>query len=193
MYFRGLDEEEFERNIREKSEWSEVCHDPAFADIASACDAIPVSELINRRHNEAFVLDGSDNEAVDNDYEADPYDQYSGDERRMHQRSYSERSATSDAAESPVRTSLSRTSNTEIPKHLAHSIEVEQIHATSPETDDQRLSREQEDRLAALGVSGLPKPVQPSMRRTVAVTEPVLASPVESLDLYRRSTSGDKT
>ena len=187
-----MDEQEFERNVREKSEWSEIRHDPAFAEIASDCGAIPVSELVNRRDNEALVLDGSDNEAAEREYEADLRNQYSEDERRVRERSYSETSVTADAAKSLVPTSQSQSSYTQKSRHMSHSVKNEQAHATTQETEDQRLSREQEERLAVLGVSGLPKPVQPSMRRTVTVTEPVLASPVESLGRHSRSTSRDQ-
>ena len=192
LYFRDIDEQEFERNVQEKPEWSEIRHDPAFAEIASDCGAIPVSELINRRHHEALVLDGSDNEAAESEYEADLRNQHSEDERRVRERSYSETSVTADRAKSPVPTSLSQSSYTQKSKHTSHSDKKEQAHATTQEMEDQRLWKEQEERLAALGVSGLPKPVQPSMRRTVTVTEPVLASPVESLGRHSRSTSRDQ-
>jgi hypothetical protein len=176
-------------------EWNEVCNDPAFAEITSDCDVVSLSELIKRRQDEALVLDGSENEAEGSDYHADLRDQYSDEERHAPERSHSERSVTTVEAKPPVSRDWSWTSNAEEQKHPTRSIEIEGGYPMSRETEDQRLSREQEERLAALGVSGLPKPVQPSMRRTVAVTEPpkaVLASPVESIDRQSRSTSLDE-
>ena len=194
MYFRDLDQEQFERNIQEKAEWNEVCSDPVFADIASACDAISISELIRRRNDETLVLGGSEEEAEGSDYDAGSRDQYSDDERYLPERSYNERSETTFAAKRPVSRSPSRTSTAE-EQNPTRSIENEEEYSKTRETEDQRLSREQEERLAALGVSGLPKPVQSSMRRTVAVTEPlkaVLTSPVEATDRQSRSTSLDR-
>jgi hypothetical protein len=195
MYFRNLDEKEFERNIKEKSEWSEVCNDPAFTEIASDCDAVSVSELIKKRKDEALVLNGSDNEPEESDYGVDVHDQYSDDEQHLRERSYSERSVTPVEAKPPVSRTPSRTSNAEKQQRPACSIENEEVYAMTREPEDQGLSREQEERLAALGVSGLPKPVQPSMRRTVAATElpeALLASPVESVEGKSRSMSLDK-
>jgi hypothetical protein len=195
MYFRDIDEQEFERNVREKVEWDEVCNDPAFADIPSDCDALSISELVKRRKDEALVLGESDNEAEGSDYDAQSRDQYTGDERPVRGRSPSERSVTTFEAKPPVSRSRSPNSSAEEQKHPTRSIETHGIYGMPRETEDQRLSREQEERLAALGVSGSPKPVQPSVRRTIAVTEPpkaIMASPVESVDREGRSTSLDK-
>jgi hypothetical protein len=195
MYLRDLDEQEFERNVREKVEWNEVCTDPAFAEIKSDCDVVSVSGLINRRQAEALVLDGSDNEAEGSDFDAHSRDQYSDDERQTREQSHSERSMTPFEAKPPVSGDRSRTSNAEERKHPTRSIENEDEYVMTRETEDQRLSREQEERLAALGVSGLPKPVQPSVRRTVAATQPpkaFLSSPVESIDRQSRSASLDE-
>jgi hypothetical protein len=195
MYFRDIDEQEFERNVREKMEWEEVCNDPAFADIPSDCDALSISELVKRRKDEALVLGESDNDAERSDYDAESRDQYSDDERPVRRRPPSEGSVTTFEAKPPVSRSQSPNSSAEEQKHLTRSIETHGVYGMAPESEDQRLSREQEERLAALGVSGLPKPVQPSMRRTIAVTEPpkaVMASPVESVDREGRSTSLDE-
>ena len=195
MYFRGIDEQEFERNVRDKVEWDDVCNDPAFADIPSDCDALSISELVKRRKDEALVLGESDNEAEGSDYDAQSRDQYTDDERPVRGRSPSENSVTTFEARPPVSRSRSPNSSAEEQMHPTRSIETHGIYSMTRETEDQRLSREQEERLAALGVSGLPKPVQPSMRRTIAVTEPpkaVMASPVESMDHEGRSTSLDK-
>lgn len=195
MYFRDIDEQEFERNVREKMEWDEVCNDPAFADIPSDCDALSISELVKKRKDEALVLGESDNEAEGSDYDAEPRDQYSDDERRVRGRSPSEGSVTTFDAKPPVSRSGSPNLGAEEQKHPTRSIEIHGVYGMTWETEDQRLSREQEERLAALGVSGLPKPVQPSVRRSIAVTEPskaVMASPVESVDRESRSTSLDK-
>jgi hypothetical protein len=195
MYFRDIDEQEFERNVREKVEWDEVCNDPAFADIPSDCDALSISELVKRRKDEALVLGESDNEAEGSDYDAESRGQYSDDERRVRGRSPSEGSVTTFEAKPPVSRGGSPGLGTEEQKHPTRSIETHGVYGMTRETEGQRLSREQEERLATLGVSGLPKPVQPSVRRTIAVTEPpkaVVTSPVESVDRKSRSTSLDK-
>ena len=176
-------------------EWDEVCNDPAFADIPSNCDALSISELVKRRKDEALVLGESDNEVEGSGYDAESRDQYSDDERRVRERSPSERSVTTFEAKPPVSRSESPNLGPEEQKHPTRSIETHRVYGMTRETEDQRLSREQEERLAALGVSGLPKPVQPSVLRTIVVTEPskaVMASPVDSVDRESRSTSLDK-
>jgi hypothetical protein len=195
MYFRDLDEQEFERNVREKVQWNEVCADPAFAEINSDSDVVSIAELIKRRQTEALDLDGSINEAEGSEFDAHSRDQYSDDELRTRERSYSERSVTPFEVKLPASGNWSRTSNAEEQKHPTRSIENEDVDPVTQETEDRRLSREQEERLAALGVSGLPKPVQPSMRRAVAVTQPpkdFLSSPVEDVERQSRSASLDK-
>jgi hypothetical protein len=176
-------------------EWDEVCNDPAFADIPSDCDALSISELVKRRRDEALALGESDNEAEGSDYDAESRDQYSDDERRVRGRSPSEGSVKTFEAKPPISRDRSPNLGTEEEKHPTHSTETYRVYDMTQETEDQRLSREQEERLAALGVSGLPKPVQPSVRRSIAVIEPskaVMASPVESVDHESRSTSLDK-
>jgi hypothetical protein len=195
MYFRDIDEQEFERNVREKAEWEEVRNDPVFADIPSDCDAVSISELVQKRKDEALVLGESDNEAERSDYDVESRDQYSDDERPVRARSPSEGPVATFEATRPVSRSRSPNSSAEKQNHPTRSLETHGVYGVARDTVDQCLSREQEERLAALGVSGLPKPVQPSMRRTIAVIEPpkaAAASPVERIDREGRSTSLDK-
>jgi hypothetical protein len=195
MYFRGLDEQEFEQNVRDKAEWNEVSDDPAFVEISSNCDAVSVSELIKRRQDETLLLDGSDDEAKASDYDTHSRDQCSDDERHIREQSFSDRSLTPFEAKPPIPREGSRTSRSWGSTHPTDSIEHDGGYPFGGEAQDQRLSREQEERLAALGVSGLPKPVQPSMRHTVAVKQTPkasLASPTEIIERQSRSTSLDK-
>lgn len=195
MYFRDLDERHFEQNVREKAEWKDICNDPAFAEISSNCDALSVSELIQRRQDEALVVDGFDAEAEASDYDVDVRDRYTDDERQTRQRSYSNESITPFDSKPSISRERSGTANSGRQTQSTSSTDNERSHHAAGETQDQRLSREQEERLAALGVSGVPKPVQPSRRRTVAVPQPTkafLASPVESIDYQSRSGSRDR-
>ena len=167
-YLRDLDQETFERNVQQKEEWTEVSDDPVFADIRSDCDAISVSELVERR-KDALAAEESDDEAEGSDHCAGSHNyesEYDDD----------------------------RQANYPGPPQATAS-EQEDTLCLPSETEEARLSREQEERLAALGVSGLPKPVQPSMRRAVAVTDPpkeVTASSTESPYQPSRSSSIDK-
>ena len=195
MYFRDLDEQEFQRNVRYKAEWHQISNDPAFAEISSNCDAISISELIKRRGDETLALDGLDNEAKASDCDSLSRDQYSDDERHTSEQSFNDRSLTPFEAKPPIPGERSQTSSAWENIHPTYTTEHDGWYSLAGETQDQRLSREQEERLAALGVSGLPKPVQPSMRRTVAVEQPPkasLASPTESIERQSRSTSLDK-
>ena len=166
-YLRDLDPQIFERNVKQRDEWNEVSDDPVFAEIRSDCDAIPVSKLVERRKEALAAVDYD--EAEDREYRArsQSYESDCDDDCRADDREPSESIA-------------SRQEGTLYPP---------------PETEEARLSREQEERLAALGVSGIPKPVQPSMRRTVAVTEPpkeIATSTTQSPYQPSRSSSIDE-
>ncbi len=162
-YLRDLDPETFERNVKQKDKWIEVSDDPVFAEIRSDGDAISVSELVERR-KEALATD-DDDEAEDSEYRtgSQGYESDYDDDRRANNREPSQSTAC---------------------KH-------EGTLCPQAQAEEAQFSREQEERLAALGVSGIPKPVQPSMRRTVAVTDPPTSTP-QSPYQPSRSSSIDK-
>lgn len=167
-YLRDVDQETFVLNIQQRYEWTEVSDDPAFAELPSDCDVISISELVSRRNKALAPVEYDDEgEPVGSDYGAGSDGQ--GSDYRQDQREYSDYGFPKSHLQ---RKNSSRNSEIGTPPYQDSAAQPDEVLSPTPGTEEQRLAREQEERLAALGVTGVAKPVQPSMRRTVAVTDP---------------------
>lgn len=169
-HFRDLHQERFERNVKQKAEWADVIDDPAFVEIQSDCDAISVSELVDRR-NEMLALVESDDEAEGSEYYSEPLEHENEHPCDLHEYSNAKSVLLANDRKQVNAPSCLKEGLDLLRDHQLAN-ELYDLDQNSGETEHQRLAREQEERLAALGVTGFAKPVQPSVRRTVATTEP---------------------
>lgn len=149
-YFRDLDNQKFELNVEEKEEYHVVNDDPIFRGIASECAAISIADLVVRRNELAAVLEDSGDEEEDGEL-----DDIEAGDNDVHETEQYPETPNSLRSEEPEYNSPDT------------SRQIEE-----PETIEERRAREQEEALAALGVTGSPKPVQPSVLRSVAIADP---------------------
>ena len=156
-YFRNVDENAFQQNVQKANNLTALGGDPAFEEITLDCDTISVSELVERRKELAVMIDDSDLDTDDYDNDANSYE---GNE------DYDQRQEVSSAD----------------CKDGPETGPGDRLDRQSPvETEKERLGREQEERLAALGVSGFAKPVPPPIRRTVTAPELLVEEPRREL------------
>jgi len=161
-YFRDLDPEVFELNVREKQDWAEINDDPIFAEIKSDCDAISVTELVRRLNDDTHVLPEPEDEGAASDHGDRPYVEGGKADERS-------RNNSRDRPRSADRESLHQGS-TSLKQDIEHYQQpVSLIEQQTRAIEEARLAREaeeQEGRLAALGVTGFAKTHQLSVRRS---------------------------
>ena len=161
----------FERNIEQKEEWTAINNDPVFAIILSDCNSIRIAELVARRKDLLPATVDSEDEAEDGELnEVAARVEHDGEDEQFIDDSHDETSSVDFQTEFVNIQPLPQILETREQQRERQARPPEDVLETE-EQRLQRLAREQEDRLTALGVTGFAKPVQPSVLRSVAVTE----------------------
>lgn len=152
-YFQYKTLEEFLPNIRDTSDWQAVIDDPAFIEIPADGEVMTMGELLARRTQLASRLEGT----VDDDEERD----FDGTLAEQEYFGHISAAPYKHGAENP-------------PSECADPADGWGAARTQgpPATDEEKAAQEQEERLAALGVSGFAKPVRAPARPYIAGPEP---------------------
>jgi hypothetical protein len=151
-YFKEHRAQLLSLNVRDTADWKDSQDDPAFLDVATDCDYIPFEDLIQRR-NELWGLDRNmDLESEEGEVQEN--DDYRGSGDYFHSQ-----------AEPPPN------------EHASNATEegYEPDNREIEEDGENSTARATEARLAALGVTGMAKPVR-------ALTRPVNASAPATVD-----------
>jgi hypothetical protein len=143
-YFRNLDVEDFMRSSLEAISGNESIEDPVVALHQGDCALISKEELIAKRCELAAATEAAN-------HEGEGYRDIVPNE-----------SADVDDADDAR----------EIEDNFGHSAEGLPTPCQSHESEEERQVREQEERLAALGVTGFAKPVRTSVRRPMVLATP---------------------
>ena len=151
-YFQLRTPEDLEPNVRYTADWQDVQSDPVFAEIAADGEVRTVAELIALRTQSASRVEGPTEYEEEGEVHGDTIEQASyGDGTSLHYEigtaGYGESITSAGSWASPP--------------------------ARPPiESEEAKAAREQEERLAALGVSGFAKPVRAPARPYIAGPEP---------------------
>lgn len=154
-YFPGKDDISTEHNIRDTEHWPPLQHDPVFLEVPLECKVVSVEELISRRTQLSEHVDNVPMDAEEGEVDQDAAEIGEVDESGDYQ--YAGYSSVPDSQEHAVPEAFHEPP-AQAPPHLE-------------ETPEERAAREQEERLAALGVTGPPKPVRAPARPYVAGPE----------------------
>lgn len=132
---------DLETNVKDTNDWQSVQNDPAFLEIALECDIVTIAELVARRKEMAILSHPGAEEAEEGEVEQ---------EFEQEEHYYS---------------------SDHFAKGRIESAETQDVLRGEPpseqppsETEEKRAAQEQEERLAALGVSGSAKPVRAPAR-----------------------------
>ena len=184
-YFRVLDPDTLFINVQYSDEWRECCNDPIFSEIQLDSEPVSISRLLSKRRQEMVSHAISDDERVDDvssyGSRSPSLDRARGHRQRSRSPYYGDTPDSYDRR-SPVRSERSysrsrgrshkrrRTESEDSYTSRGHdshrATKIERREDGSRSRDD--YANEQEAKLAALGVSGYAKPVQPSVLRSVA-------------------------
>lgn len=159
-YFRNKSVEEIARPIQDTPEFPELVLDPAFSNINFEGPVVPISELISRRNALAKILD-DETEEVDN------HSNYAHDKHPF---------PTNAHTDFPVEGAKASRSESYAPQSV-NELQHQNMK------DEETRAREQEEKLAALGVTGTSKPVRGPPPR------PILSSQRSSSDVGHQASS----
>jgi hypothetical protein len=143
-YLCDSDETIYELNISQRREWNEFKNDPVFAKIPANCDIVSFDTLISRRKDMTLVL--SDSESEEDHEVGNGQDHCRVGESKL----LDHEAGTSEAR--------------------SHQEDARHDWPQQPEIEKQRIIKEQEERLAALGVTGRAKPVRNTIGRPFAIS-----------------------
>lgn len=149
MYFQDKSSDDMKHPVEETPQWQEVKFDPVFIAVDSEGPVIPIPELISRRK---ALMEQGDDETEGNEEQYSQYDELDpnlpGDDARVM------------TLEMHARTNVDPT-----------AWQDKQRAASNREADEERRTMEQEEKLAALGVTGPPKPVRGPLSQSGVVSQ----------------------
>jgi hypothetical protein len=137
-YFEEPQEESFLQNVRESTYWADMASDPVFLTISIDCDYVLIGDLVQRRKELSSLDRNMDLESEEG--ELQETDEYQGPSEY-----------TQDAYEEYP---------TEFENHEnVDNISYEQVPQSFEGKEEAKTSMTTEEKLAALGVTGMAKPV----------------------------------
>ena len=178
-YLVHEDSDSLAQNIKESSYWDDLKEDPMFQSIPDDGDIIAVAELISHRDLHEDIEEGSETEKEDGELtqesnimsdEPDSWDVMNSLEHALN------------AGGTPANVNQPMGEPAHQPLEPA-SLQL-QYEEASPEAESSRAT---EERLAALGVTGMPKPVRAPARPYPPPEPQLQASPVQDLGSRGRS------
>ncbi|KAA6409499.1 MAG: hypothetical protein FRX48_07053 [Lasallia pustulata] len=171
--------ESLDRNIKDSNHWDDLKDDPMFRPIPDDGAVVPIAELISHRNLHDDAEEGSDSEREDGELtqesnvmsdDLDSWDVMNSLEHALN------------AGGAPANDYHPRGEPSTQPVEQAHL--QRQYEEPSSEVDTARAT---EERLAALGVTGMPKPVRAPARPYPPPEPQTQASPVQDLGSRGRS------
>lgn len=171
--------ESLDRNIKDSNHWDDLKDDPMFRPIPDDGAVVPIAELISHRNLHDDAEEGSDSEREDGELtqesnvmsdDLDSWDVMNSLEHALN------------AGGPPANDYHPRGEPSTQPVEQAH-LQL-QYEEPSSEVDTARAT---EERLAALGVTGMPKPVRAPARPYPPPEPQTQASPVQDLGSRGRS------
>ena len=158
LYFRAMTERDLESNVRDTERWPDVQDDPMFVNIPEDGETVAIEDLINRRDEMRELEDEDQGDVEDAEIasymdasDRGDFDNEPPGSQKSIRSPGSPHSRRSSSIKSRVsyRSSLSQGS----PRSVEGRVSEERQMIDNGETEEERCAREQEERLAALGVA----------------------------------------